>query len=136
MYGTNPVLYQENQSAMKLARNGHASSGKRTKHINIQYFFITDRIKAKEVTIEYCPTKSMDMDFFMEPLQGVLFRKFRDQILGLAPMGAIQGGHRGMFDYERKLEKEQQTDDRRRQNNSGHGHYITNGIDETQIEIW
>ena len=85
-YGTNPVMYQDNQSTMKLARNGRASSGKRTRHINIRYFFITDRIKAREVTIEYCPTKSMVADFFTKPLQGSLFRKFRDQILGVAPM--------------------------------------------------
>ena len=32
------IIYQDNQSAMLLERNGKASSGKRTKHINIRYF--------------------------------------------------------------------------------------------------
>ena len=38
------VLYQDNQSAMKMENNGRSSSGKRTRHINIRYFFITDRV--------------------------------------------------------------------------------------------
>jgi len=39
---TDNVLYQDNQSAILLENNGKASSGKRTRHIDIQYFFITD----------------------------------------------------------------------------------------------
>ena len=33
------VVYEDNQSAIKLEKNGRASSGKRTRHINIHYFF-------------------------------------------------------------------------------------------------
>ena len=47
------VLYQDNQSAMVLERNRRASSGKRTRHINVRYYFISDRIAAGEVSIEY-----------------------------------------------------------------------------------
>jgi hypothetical protein len=36
------IVYQDNQSAILLERNGKASSSKRTKHINIRYFFVTD----------------------------------------------------------------------------------------------
>jgi hypothetical protein len=50
------VVFQDNQSAMLLETNGRASSGRRTRHINIRYFFVTDRVKAGEVRIEYCPT--------------------------------------------------------------------------------
>ena len=39
------IANQDNQSSMKLENNGRGSSGKRTRHINIQYFFVTDRIK-------------------------------------------------------------------------------------------
>ena len=39
------ILYQDNKSSILLETNGKASSGKRTKHINIRYFFITDRVK-------------------------------------------------------------------------------------------
>jgi hypothetical protein len=36
------LLLQDNKSSISLERNGKASSGKRTRHINICYFFITD----------------------------------------------------------------------------------------------
>ena len=38
------VLYQDNQSAIKLEMNGGQSSRNITRHINIRYYFITDRI--------------------------------------------------------------------------------------------
>jgi hypothetical protein len=38
------LVYQDNQAAILLKKNGKASSGKHTKHINARYFFITDRI--------------------------------------------------------------------------------------------
>jgi hypothetical protein len=38
------VLLQENKSAILLEKNGNALSSKRTKHVNIRYFFITDRV--------------------------------------------------------------------------------------------
>jgi hypothetical protein len=97
-YGTNHVLYQDNQSTMKLENNGKASSGKRTRHINIRYFFITDRIAKKEVAVQYCPTKQMVADYFTKPLQGALFYKFRDQILGLAPMESIHVVQRSVLE--------------------------------------
>jgi len=46
------VLYQDNKSAMLLEKNGKASSTKCTKHINIQYFFITDHIANGDLSIE------------------------------------------------------------------------------------
>jgi len=67
---------------MLLERNGKASSSKRTKHINVRYFFITDRISKGEVRVEWCPTKDMVADFMTKPLQGSAFRKFRDLIMG------------------------------------------------------
>jgi hypothetical protein len=36
------LLLQDNKSSILLERNGKASSRKRTRHINIHYFFITD----------------------------------------------------------------------------------------------
>jgi len=47
-----------------LEKNGRGSSSKRTHHINICYFFVTDRVQMGEVGIEYCPTKEMIVDFF------------------------------------------------------------------------
>ena len=77
------VVYQDNQSAMLLANNGWASSSKCTRHMNIRYFFITDRIQAGDLRVEYCPTDDMIADFFTKPLQGGKFVRFHDQILNI-----------------------------------------------------
>eukprot|EP00957_Ditylum_brightwellii_P209777 15363210-Ditylum_brightwellii.AAC.1 len=53
------VVYQDNQSSMRLEKYGKGSSGKRTRHINIRYFFATNRMAAGELTVEYCPTDTM-----------------------------------------------------------------------------
>ena len=99
-YGVTTILNQDNQSTIKLSENGKASSGKGTRHINIRYFFITNRIARKEVAIQYCPTKQMVADYFTKPLQGALFYKFRDQIMGVVPMDTITGDHRSVLDVK------------------------------------
>ena len=55
-------MYQDNQSAILLKNNGKASSSRRTKHLKIMYFFITDRIKKGELKIEYCLTDDIVAD--------------------------------------------------------------------------
>jgi hypothetical protein len=77
------VVYQDNQSAMLLEKNGQQSSTKRTRHLDIRYYFVTDRIRAKQLTVEYCPTGDMWADVFTKPLQGAAFMKFRKLILNL-----------------------------------------------------
>ena len=61
-YNTKSIMNQDNQSTMKLENNGKMSSGKRTRHINIRYFFITDNIKNGNIVIQYCPTLDMIAD--------------------------------------------------------------------------
>ena len=68
---------------MKLEENGKASSGKRTRHWNITYFYITDLIQRGEVTIEYCPTDAMLPDYMSKPLVGSKFLHFRKMIMGI-----------------------------------------------------
>ena len=38
----NNVIYQDNQSAIRLENNGRRLISKRTRHIHIRYYFITD----------------------------------------------------------------------------------------------
>jgi Reverse transcriptase (RNA-dependent DNA polymerase)/Zinc knuckle len=75
------VIFQDNQSAILLEKNGRGSSSKRTRHINIRYFFITDKVQNKEISISYCPTGQMLADVLTKPLQGTQFRLFRDAML-------------------------------------------------------
>ncbi len=79
------VVYQDNQSAILLEKNGKESSSRRTRHMNIRYFFITDRVKSGELVIRYCPTGEMLADHFTKPLQGEAFYKFRSQIMNMDP---------------------------------------------------
>jgi len=76
------IIYQDNKSAILLEENGKKSSGKRTRALNIRYFFMTDQIQKKNATIEYCPTDSMTGDYMTKPLQGTKFRIFRKEIMG------------------------------------------------------
>ena len=78
-------LYQDNVSSIRLEKNGKASSTKRTRHINIRYFAITDRLNANDsvLSVDYCPTGEMVADLFTKPLQGSLYRKHRNSVLGI-----------------------------------------------------
>jgi hypothetical protein len=75
-------MYQDNKSSILLETNGRGSSSKQTQHIAIRYFFISDRVKSKEIRIEYCPTGIIIADYFTKPLQGMIFRKLQDMIMG------------------------------------------------------
>lgn len=78
------VVHQDNQSAMLLEKNGIASSSKRTRHMNIRYFFVADVLERKEIALEYCPTDEMIGDFFTKPLGGAKFRRFRNIIMNIS----------------------------------------------------
>ena len=97
------LLYQDNKSAILLETNGKGSSSKRTRHIDIRYFFIKDRIDKGEVRIEYCNTGNMLGDFFTKPLQGARFAELRDKILNInnpssAPSTKMSLAHRSVLD--------------------------------------
>ena len=78
-----PIMHQDNKSAILLEENGSKLSSKRTKHINIHYYFIMDCTNNNELTVKYCPTDDMVGDFFSEPLQGKKFINFRKTIVNL-----------------------------------------------------
>ena len=75
------TVYQDNQAAIRLSENGVASSS-RTRHIDIRYFFIQDRVENGDVKVEHLNTKSMVADYLTKPLVGELFYKLRDLLLG------------------------------------------------------
>ena len=77
------TIHQDNQSGIRLETNGKRSSSKRTRHINIRYFFVKDKVDTKEVEIKYCPAGMMIADFLTKPLQGSAFTNFRNLILNI-----------------------------------------------------
>ena len=69
-------------SAIKLEKNGRNSCTGNSRHVDIRYFFVKDRVDSGNIEILYCPTEDMLADFFTKCLQGSLFRKFRDIVMG------------------------------------------------------
>ena len=78
----NNILYQDNKSAILLEVNGQQSAGRRSRALNVRYFFLTDQVEKGNLTVEYCPTDLMVGDFMTKPLQGEKFIQFRKAILG------------------------------------------------------
>jgi hypothetical protein len=83
------ILAQDNESAIKLEKNGRMSAGPKSRHIDIRYFWIKDRLKTGGITVEHCPTLEMLADFFTKPLQGRFFKRFRDVLLGNLHVNAL-----------------------------------------------
>ena len=77
------VLFQDNRSAVLLEENGRKSAGKRSRHLNIRYFFVTDQKAKNNIQIEYCPTDQMVGDYMTKPLHGKKFTGFRQEIMNL-----------------------------------------------------
>jgi len=95
------VVHQDNKSAMLLESNGRGSSSKRTRHMNVRYFFVGDCQRRGHVVLRYCPTEEMIGDFFTKPLGGTKFRRFRNIIMncryddfGPVNIDAIMAEHR------------------------------------------
>eukprot|EP00957_Ditylum_brightwellii_P062838 4767856-Ditylum_brightwellii.AAC.1 len=77
------TAYQDNENAIRLKKNKKGLSSKRTRHIDICYFFVTDCIEAGNLTTEYFPTGMMIRNVYTKALQGKTFRTFRDLIINV-----------------------------------------------------
>ena len=51
--GHNTLIKQDNTSTMKLAQGGRRVCGKRTRHIAIRYFYVTERINDGTIVVTY-----------------------------------------------------------------------------------
>ena len=76
------VIYQDNLSTIQSDNNGRSNS-ERTRHIDIKFFFLHDRIKSDHIIVTYKSTKEMIADLLTKPLQGKLFQELRDQVLNV-----------------------------------------------------
>ena len=81
-YEMDPVLfYQDNTSTMALMARGKPGA-ERTRHIDIRYFWLADRIKGKEAVIEHMRTEEMYANILTKPLQGAQFQYERECLTG------------------------------------------------------
>ena len=93
--GSDVTIEQDNTSAIQLERNGWKSSSKRTKHINVRYFYITNQLKVGDISrIIYKPTGDIESDYLTKALQGKSFHTHPKTLMGL------EGINKHMF-YEK-----------------------------------
>lgn len=80
-YDIGPVtIFEDNQSVIAmLERKKHGMA--RTRHINVRYFFIIDRIVSGDLCVKYLPTDEMVADYFTKPLMGSAFPKLQLKLI-------------------------------------------------------
>ena len=76
------LLFQDNESTIRMEVNGRNSCTGNSRHVDIRFFFVHDRVKSGDIKVVYCPTDKMVADFFKKPLQGSIFMKFRNSVMG------------------------------------------------------
>ena len=80
-------VYEDNQGAIALAKNPEFH--KRTKHIDIRYHFVREKVEDGHVVIEYCPTLNMLADLMTKSIPAVQFGALRSK-LGIQASVAIE----------------------------------------------
>ncbi|POM66260.1 Integrase catalytic core protein [Phytophthora palmivora] len=83
-------IYEDNQGSIALAKNPEFH--KRTKHIDIRYHFVREKVEDGQVVLEYCSTKDMLADLMTKPITAVQFDIHRSKL-------GIQGAITNPFAY-------------------------------------
>ena len=75
---------------------------KETRHLSIKYHYVTLKLNDETITaVTYQPTKEMVADYLSKPLQGSLFRKHRNAILGITEKDEAEA----LEKYQKRLRK-------------------------------
>ena len=72
------ILLADNQSAIALS--GSDLISRRTKHIDIRYHFVRQKVEEKLIELEWTDTSTNVADGMTKPLGRVAFNKFRNEI--------------------------------------------------------
>jgi hypothetical protein len=65
-------LHEDNQACILLSKNPQAHN--RTKHIQIRFHFIREKVESKEIILNYIQTKSQLADIFTKGSPGFRLR--------------------------------------------------------------
>ncbi|MCO5558939.1 hypothetical protein L7F22_012530 [Adiantum nelumboides] len=76
------TIYTGSQSALAVARNPFFHA--RTKHIEVHYHYVKERLSAREISLAYVPTQDNLADLFTKALSPEKLEAFR-KALGLLP---------------------------------------------------
>ncbi|XP_046858511.1 secreted RxLR effector protein 161-like [Xenia sp. Carnegie-2017] len=72
------MIKEDNQGAISLSKNQKYHP--RTKHIDIKYHFIRDKVLKKEIALEYCTSQQMVADMLTKPLGKTVFQRMRSNM--------------------------------------------------------
>ena len=80
------IIHCDNQSCIRLSE--HPVFHERSKHIEIKYYFIRDKVQEGEVKLEYIPTDEKIVDILTKPLSRIKFVYFREKmgIMEITPL--------------------------------------------------
>jgi len=79
-YDVGPVvLHQDNMSCMALMKRGGPAS-ERTRHIDIRYFWVKERVDGKDAVIRHLSTEKMHVNVMTKPVQGQQFISERNAL--------------------------------------------------------
>ena len=72
------VVYEDNQSAICMSKNQQSHG--QSKHIDIKYHFVREKVSEGSIELRYCTTENMLADMFTKGLSGPKFKKLRNLI--------------------------------------------------------
>ncbi|GMF20471.1 unnamed protein product [Phytophthora fragariaefolia] len=72
------TVYEDNQSCIKICNNSESHG--RSKHIDIRYHFVQEKVEQHEFTAAYCNTTYMVADIFTKALDKHQFRELRAKL--------------------------------------------------------
>ncbi|CAI5721435.1 unnamed protein product [Peronospora destructor] len=72
------IIFEDNQGAIALAKNPEFH--KRTKHIDIRYHFVREKVEKNQVVLQYCPTQDMLADIMTKAIAAPQFTSLRTKL--------------------------------------------------------
>ena len=77
---SSPIVIREDNKACQMFAD-HAGNFSRTKHIDVRYHFVCERLARGDIRIDYVSTEEQVADIFTKALSRELFKKFRARLV-------------------------------------------------------
>ena len=80
-------IFEDNQGSIALAKNPEFH--KRTKHIDIRYHFVREKVEDGQVVLEYCSTQEMLADIMTKAIPAAQYCTLRSKLC-IHGVGAVE----------------------------------------------
>ena len=74
------IMMEDNSAVLDFIKAGKPTT-KRSKHIKMRYFFVTQHVESGEITMKWCSTENMLADMLTKPLVGIQFYSIRERVI-------------------------------------------------------